>query len=59
MEQTNDGYFFGRNYCWLAAINDCIGLDALSGTYLIAVKLQAWHFIGLAFYRLGIPKLHA
>jgi hypothetical protein len=50
MEQTNDGYLFGRNHCWLAAINACIGLDALAST---------GNGLELLSYRLGIPKLRA
>jgi hypothetical protein len=48
MEQTNAGYLFGRNHCWLAAINACVGLDALAST---------GYGIELLSYRLGILKL--
>jgi hypothetical protein len=50
MEQTNAEYFFGRNYCWLAAINDCVGLDALASTS---------NGLELLSYRLGNSKLRA
>ena len=32
MEQANAGYCFGRNHCWLAAINACTSLDALANS---------------------------
>jgi hypothetical protein len=49
MEQTNDGHLFGRNHCWLAAINAYVGLDALASTD------YGLEFLG---YRLGILKPH-
>ena len=30
MEQANVGNFIARNNCWLAAVNDRVGLDALA-----------------------------
>ena len=50
MEQANAGNFFGRNNCWLAAVNDRVSLDALA---------SADNGIGFLSYRLGTPKLRA
>jgi hypothetical protein len=50
MEQANAGNFFGRNHCWLAAVNDRVGLDALA---------SADSGTGFLSYWLGTPKLRA
>jgi hypothetical protein len=30
MEQANVGNFFARSNCWMAAVDDPVGLDALA-----------------------------